>query len=142
MTTAVSASKRMDVAGVPNYFKEIALGKKRPGFRSAASTVKAFPKEVWLRADTLKQDAHCEDALMTIGRVEGQGRRPDSAAEKQARVFRSSSREPRICIRQLAQRTWTSHAEGNWKKYGRRGMKNGCAGRGRKSSENNGESTR
>ncbi len=59
-TTAVFASERMAVAGVPNYVKKIALGAEGcPGFRVAASTVKASSREVWLRADKSKQDTHC-----------------------------------------------------------------------------------
>ena len=64
MNTAVFASERADVGGVPNFIKEVVLGpEKLPSFKVAASSIKTFAREIRLRADKCRLDPHWDDAL-------------------------------------------------------------------------------
>ncbi len=64
MTSAVFASERMDVAGVPNYIKEVVLGTEAcPVFKVAVAPIKTFAREIWLRADKSKQGSQGVEGL-------------------------------------------------------------------------------
>ncbi len=65
MTSAVFASKSMDVPGVPNYIKEVFLGEAEgcPFFEVAFASIKTFAREIWLRADKAKQGNQGVEAL-------------------------------------------------------------------------------
>ena len=62
MNTAVFASEKLDVAGVPNYIKEIVLGTEvGPVSKAAVAPIKTFAREVWLRTDkTAQANKGCE----------------------------------------------------------------------------------